>query len=312
MSPAEPKIGVVIPTYNRAPLLRRALDSVLAQTVQPERIVVVDDGSTDDSAGVVARAAEHAVGGPEIIFLHGPHENRRGIARNRGAAAAGTPFIAFLDSDDLWKPRRLERQLSAWRSAPQAMFAFCNVQYFADDGLVGVPCLPPGRDFNGYILGDMLEEPRAVSSTLVVRREAFEAVGGFRDMRMNEDYELSLRLAARYRASYVPEVLVLMREHQGRTSRQGGELPLLDSVALIDRFLRERPHLPRKVRNKGTSTLANMHYKLAQMYTERGDARLARSHLGKSLRLRPWSRRALASFLRLREWRFAEGNGPKI
>jgi hypothetical protein len=207
-------------------------------------------------------------------------------------------LIAFLDSDDLWRSERLERQLEAWARDPEAGFAFCNVQYFDDAGLVGISCLPPGRDFSGYILGDILEEPRAVSSTLVVKRDAFERTGGFRDIRMNEDYELTLRLAADYRASYVPEVLVWMREHEGRTSRQGRDLPLLDSITLIEEFLGAHPHLPRGVRSKGTASLANMHYKLASMYTEWGDARLAQSHLRMFRRLRPWDRRALAALIR--------------
>ena len=299
MSTLRPEVGVVIPTYNRAALLGEALDSVLAQTIPPAQIVVVDDGSTDDTGKVVAQARERATGGPEIIFLEGPHENRRGVARNRGAEATGTPLIAFLDSDDVWKPRRLERQLDAWAESPTAGFAFCNVQYFNAEGLVGLPCLPESRDFNGHILGDVLEEPRAVSSTLVVKREAFERAGGFRDIRMSEDYEFSLRLAAEYSASYSREVLVLMREHEGRTSRQGRELPLLDSIIIIEEFLNMHPELPRDVRDKGTTSLANMHYKLARMYTEWGDARLARTHLRKSLRLRPLDRRAITALLRL-------------
>jgi glycosyltransferase involved in cell wall biosynthesis len=299
MSTLKPEVGVVIPTYNRAPLLGEALRSVLAQTLPPAQIVVVDDGSTDETREVVAQAKEQAAGNPEIIFLEGPHENRRGVARNRGAATTAAPLVAFLDSDDLWEPARLERQLKVWDRDPQAGFAFCNVQYFNETGLVGVPCLPAMRDFSGHILGDILEEPRAVSSTLIVKREVFERLGGFRDIRMNEDYELTLRLTAEYRASYAPEVLVLMREHEGRTSRRGRELPLLDSITLVQEFLAGHPDLPRSVRRKGTASLANMHYKLARMYTEWGDARSARSHLRKSLRVRPWDRRALASLFRL-------------
>lgn len=290
---------MVIPTYNRAGLLKAALESVVGQSMPPAQIVVVDDGSTDDTAQVVGRIREEAHGRCEVILLVSEHENRRGYARNRGVKALDTPLIAFLDSDDLWKPERLQRQLAEWDKNREAGFAFCNVQYFNDDGLVGVACLPKERNFNGHILGDVLEEPRAVSSTLLVKREVFEKVGGFRDIRMNEDYELTMRLAAGYKASYIPEVLVLMREHAGRTSRQGRELPLVDSIRLIEEFLGGHPDLPKSVRGKGLKSLANMHYKLAQMYTEWGDARTARAHLRRFVRLRPLDRRVVKALGRL-------------
>lgn len=293
------EVGVVIPTYNRADLLKAALESVLAQSTPPAQIIVVDDGSTDHTTEVVADISAKAAGICDVRILEGKHENRRGEARNRGVAATSTPIVAFLDSDDIWKPERLERQLEIWRRDPHAEYAFCNVQYFNDAGLVGVECLPAGRDFSGNILGDVLEEPRAVSSTLLVKRDAFERVGGFRDIRMNEDYELTLRLAAEYRASYVPEVLVLMREHTGRTSRQGRELPLVDSIEMIEAFMSAHPALPEDTPRKGRDSLANMHYKLAQLYTELGEHKEARTHLMTFVRMRPTDRRTLKAILRL-------------
>lgn len=290
---------MVIPTYNRAGLLQAALESVVGQSVPPAQLVVVDDGSTDNTGEVVARVKKEAEGRCEVTYVPGVHENRRGEARNRGVAATNTPIIAFLDSDDVWKPERLEKQLGAWEKDGDAGYAFCNVQYFNGEGLVGAACLPAGRDFSGRILGDVLEEPRAVSSTLLVKREAFERVGGFRDIRMNEDYELTLRLAAAYKASYVPEVLVLMREHEGRTSRQGREMPLVDSISMIEDFLAGHPELPKDVAGKGQGSLANMHYKLAQMYTEWGDAEKAKAHLRSFVRLKPLDRRAIKALLRI-------------
>ena len=129
-------VSVVIPTYNRAELLRAALESVQAQTVPVREIVVVDDGSTDHTAAVVH---ELTAAGAPILYVPLPHLNQRGAARNRGAAATTSPLIAFLDSDDLWLPRRIERQLDAWARAPAAGFAFCNVQRFDEQGLIG-PC----------------------------------------------------------------------------------------------------------------------------------------------------------------------------
>jgi glycosyltransferase involved in cell wall biosynthesis len=296
--PENSPVSVVIPTYNRADLLRAALESVLAQSVFPREVVVVDDGSTDHTAEVVSEAASLAEGRIEIIFLQGPHANRRGDARNRGAAATTTPLVAFLDSDDLWKPHRIERQLQALEKTPEAGFAFCNVQRFDENGLVDGPCLAPSLDFNGDILGDILEDPRAVSSTLVVRREVFEQVGGFSEIRVNEDYELTLRLALHSRAGYVPEVLVLMREHTGRTSRVLRDMPLLDYIQIVGEFLSRHPELPRQTRARGKRGIANAHFKLARLYKEYGDKAAARRHIRAFIKLRPWDRRALPAYVR--------------
>jgi glycosyltransferase involved in cell wall biosynthesis len=291
-----PEVSVVIPTYNRAELLHAALDSVLAQTVPAKEIVVVDDGSTDHTVEVVSALQS---GGAPIVRLEGPHKNRRGEARNRGVAATSSPLVAFLDSDDVWRPNRLQRQLEALENAPGAGFAFCNVYRFDERGLVGeVPCLKPEADYNGSILGEMLEEPLAVSSTLLVRREAFDALRGFADLRMNEDYELTLRLAARYAASYVPDVLVLMREHAGRTSRSARELPLLDYIHIVERFLAAHPEVSSPVRARARKGLANVHFKLARLYAEEGDRAASRRHLWAMVRLRPLNRRALLAGLR--------------
>jgi cellulose synthase/poly-beta-1,6-N-acetylglucosamine synthase-like glycosyltransferase len=88
--PENSPISVVIPTYNRADLLRAALESVLAQSVLPKEVVVVDDGSTDHTAQMVSEIASRASGQVEVIFLQGPHLNRRGDARNRGSSIRTT------------------------------------------------------------------------------------------------------------------------------------------------------------------------------------------------------------------------------
>jgi glycosyltransferase involved in cell wall biosynthesis len=291
------QVSVIVPTYNRGEMLRAALESVLAQTVPVGEIVVVDDGSTDDTHAIVESLAardERA----HVLYLGGEHTNRRGEVRNRGVAASSGDLLAFLDSDDLWKPERIERQLSALSRAPQAGFAFCNVQRFDENGPIGPPCLSPAARYDGRILGDMLEEPLAVSSTLLVRRQVFQDVGSFRDLRMNEDYELTLRLAAHSPANYVPDTLVLMREHPGRVSRSEREMPLLDYISIVEGFLAENPGLPTDVRARGRRGLANVRLKLARLYTELGDRTAAREQLQAVIKLRPWDRHALSAYLR--------------
>jgi hypothetical protein len=131
----------------------------------------------------------------------------------------------------------------------------------------------------------------------MIRREAFEQVGHFKDLRTAEDYEWLLRMASRYPANYVPEPLVLMREHAGRTTHKLHELPLLDYITVVEAFLAANPELPRAVRARGRRGLANVHYKLARLYIESGEGEKARQHLWAMLRRKPLDRRAPASWL---------------
>jgi glycosyltransferase involved in cell wall biosynthesis len=282
-------VSVVIPTYNRAEMLREALGSVMAQTVPVLDIAVVDDGSTDHTADLVRG---YQRGGAPIVFLPGPHRDRLGEARNRGVAATRGKWIAFLDSDDIWLPARVERQLAGLAHVPGAEFAFCNVQRFNEAGDIGGPYLDPSEDYSGPVTARLLEEPVALPSALMVSRSAFEDLGGFADRSINEDYELTLLLSVRGPASYVPDVLVRMRAHGGSRSLAQQKLANLEYLRIVHAFLKANPTLPREARAAARRAVLNVHHKLARLYAEEGDRTRARRHLRMCIRLRPFSRRA--------------------
>lgn len=289
-----PAVGVVIPTYNRAELLRETLESVLSQTMPPAEIVVVDDGSTDHTTRVV----REFMGGPvRLVLLARTHTGRQAHLRNAGVEATTTPVVALLDSDDLWIQERVEKQLDAWERTPEAGFALCNLQRFDERGFIGAPWLSPSVRLEGYILGELLEDAVAVASTIMFKRDAWDRVGGFKDLRSAEDHEWLLRMAASYGASYVPEPLVLMREHRGRTTHTLDILPLLDFVSVVQGFLDSNPGLSGSLRARGRRGMANVHYKLARHYIRVGDKVEARRHLWAMCKLKPLDRRAPATWL---------------
>lgn len=299
---AASQVSVVIPTYNRAELVSAAIESVLAQTTPVREVVIADDNSTDDTCEVVGGFASR---GAPVAFVPAPpppegrYYNRRSAARNRGVAASSGSLLAFLDSDDLWEVERVQKQLEVWEAHPGAGFAFCNVRVFDQDGAFGRPFLTPERDLSGNILGALLMEPLAVSSTLMVRRETLVAVGGWsEEAGLNEDYELTLRLAKQTEASYTSSVLVLMRQHPNRTSQSYGEKTLSAFIEAVDSFLASHPELPARLRSKARRGIANVHYKLARHYIDAGDRRAARRHLNALFTLRPWDRRVLPAYLR--------------
>ncbi len=188
-----PPVSVVIPTYNRSRLLVRAIDSVLAQTVPAAEILVVDDGSTDDTADVVADY------GARVRYLRQPNAGVA-AARNHGVRAASHELIAFLDSDDIWLPRKLERQLP-WCADPSVRVCFTNRTWATrpDRDRFAQLGLDASRD-------SLIEDPARIvtlpggspllASCCIYRRADLRRVGGYDErLRVFEDLRLDLRLA---------------------------------------------------------------------------------------------------------------------
>jgi glycosyltransferase involved in cell wall biosynthesis len=133
-------VSVIIPTYNRAELISQAIDSVLAQTVPAHEIIVADDGSTDDTAAVVAAY------GDRVRYLALPHRGQPAATRNAGIRAATGVLLAFLDSDDLFLPDKLARQIAALAQTPAAGVVYSNGLYFrtTPDAPVGACSMAAG------------------------------------------------------------------------------------------------------------------------------------------------------------------------
>lgn len=203
------EIAVIIPTYNRAPSLKRAIESVLAQSLSDIEVIVVDDGSQDDTQDVAQtfRACR---------YMRIRHSGLPAIARNTGARMATSPYLAFLDSDDEWLPAKLQKQLM--NIAEKSCGLVC-----ANASLNGVrPYLKPGQKHTGPVLRDLVADNFVITSSVVVRRELFERAGGFCEdplLRGVEDYDLWLRLAAVTDFYYIDEELLLYRQTDASLSR---------------------------------------------------------------------------------------------
>ena len=194
-------ISVVIPTQDRAPLLARALRSVQAQTLAAAEIIVVDDGSTDGT-GELMRA-----GFPEVRYLHQPPSGVS-AARNRGIAAANGTWIALLDSDDEWLPRKLERQWEAVSAEPD--WRICHTDEVWMRNGVRVNAMKKHAKRGGWIFQHCLPLCAMSPSSILIHRDVFDAIGLFDEtLPACEDYDLWLRLTARYPVSFVPEGLIV-------------------------------------------------------------------------------------------------------
>jgi glycosyltransferase involved in cell wall biosynthesis len=205
-----PRVSVVLPVRDGARFLRPALYSVLAQTLDDFELLVVDDGSTDETPEILA-----AVGDERLRVLR---QEPAGLvaALRRGLAEARAPYLARMDADDVSLPRRLERQLAAL--ADGVGLVGCGVERIDEAGRVlGSHVLPP--DDAALRRRLLLRNPFAHGS-VVVRREALERAGGYRaDYGANEDYDLWRRIARDWKLAAVPEILYRYREHPGAVTR---------------------------------------------------------------------------------------------
>ena len=203
-------VSVIIPTYNHARFLSGAIDSVLAQTRPALEVIVVDDGSTDGTRELLADYGER------IRVLR---QQNQGVAaaRNAGIGAANGEYLAFLDSDDAWYPRKLELQMLRFEQEPQLGLVHCGAERIDAEGRT-LDTTTGGME--GDVAEAMLRLDREVimpqGSSIVVPKRIAMDLGGF-DVRLppSEDWDFCYRLASRYSIGYVREVLVRYRLHGG-------------------------------------------------------------------------------------------------
>ncbi|OGZ18365.1 MAG: hypothetical protein A2V72_01170 [Candidatus Nealsonbacteria bacterium RBG_13_37_56] len=190
-----PKVSVIIPTYNRAQFLRRAIKSVLNQTFQDFELIVVDDGSTDDTRKVVEFF-------PGIKYIYQNNSGGAGRPKNTGIKTAKGEYIAILDDDDEWFTTKLEKQVQFLEQNPAIDIVGCN---YLINGKKEYK-IPKQKDiFKEILIADNI----GPGSIMVYRKEVFDRVGLFdENLRSSQDKEMRIRLAQKYKFGFIEEPLV--------------------------------------------------------------------------------------------------------
>ncbi|HZH25795.1 MAG TPA: glycosyltransferase family A protein [Azospirillaceae bacterium] len=234
-----PLVSVLIPAYNAARFIAAAVQSAQAQTLRDIEIVVVDDGSQDATAAIVAELADKD---PRIRLLR---QRNMGVsaARNKGLKAARAPYVAPLDADDLWRHDKLERQLAA-ANAPEVGLVYTWSTHVDEDSRV-IPGRATGSTHEGWVYPHLLMGNFVGSGSVpLMRREALLAAGGWdEDMRGNEDQLLYLRIAEKWRFAVVRDVLVGYRQRAGSLSRNRAMM-LRCHEAMLEDARSRHPELP--------------------------------------------------------------------
>lgn len=288
-------VSVVIPVFNCKDYLARCIESALAQTHQQLEIVAVDDGSTDGSADVLASYANRLIVVAQANA--GPS-----AARNNGVRHSSGDYLAFLDGDDLWDPRKTELQLAILKAHRKAVAVYCDHRSVDADGRVlgATGALEHPRS-SGRMLEDLIRGQRIKSpSVVMVRREAFEAVGGFDPiLRYSEDYDLWLRLAAQGPILYQVDTLASYRVHGGNVSLgPGRELKeCVGNLHALEKLVFGNPGVDRVACELAREKLFFTAMDLGWMRRRAGDAREAVAAYRRALALNPASPRAWTGFL---------------
>jgi glycosyltransferase involved in cell wall biosynthesis len=247
-------VSVVVPTFNRSKLVVEAAESILAQTYRPIEIIIVDDGSSDDTAMSVDRFVEDKDQNAIIVYLR--QENKGGnVARNRGIQEAHGEFVAFLDSDDLWHPDKLKNQISVFSDRAEFGAVYCGVRHI--DAETGDVTETASRVYpSGRLLEEMLvKDVTAPTSTYIVRKAVFDKIGGFDEsLKARQDWDMWIRVASSYAIGCVPEALVDFRDHAGPRTASNPQREI-DAYRLIrKKYASLLEAAPKAVRLKATAS----------------------------------------------------------
>ncbi len=212
-----PKVSVIIPTFNRAQFIRRTIDSVLNQTYRDYEIIIIDDGSTDNTKEVVESYGDK-------VRYYRQANNGVATARNTGIAKADGEYIAFLDSDDIFLTENLETKISFFESHPNEYWVYSDWQYVDEKGNL----LQHGsqkynyshRQLNGSIFNELIYHRNFISPcTVVLKKSVFDKIGCFDpQIPSQEEYDLWLRISLKYPANYLDQSLVYAMIHKDSLS----------------------------------------------------------------------------------------------
>jgi glycosyltransferase involved in cell wall biosynthesis len=304
-------ISVVIPTYNRAGLVVRALESVLAQTYPAHEVIIVDDGSTDETADAFRPYVERGQKeGPPVRYIHQENQGQSG-ARNRGVQESRGEWIAFLDSDDVWLPEKLEWQLRAleqYKGECSACFTnarFVNYPYVKTTAFEWA-----GKNHKSLIgkISDpvwfIVNDPHGVYvQTLLLHADLWQRTGGFDlQLRAQEDTDFLFRLALATRLCYVNLPLVDIDKTPNRAVR-ASELFKVEDILLpqrqymLEKWLQQSTGLDECIRKSILTKLQGIHARWANYHLAKGDYQKARAAMSKAATYGFASRLAVKRFL---------------
>lgn len=285
------EVSVVLPCYDGARWISRAIESVLAQTYERFELVIIDDGSKDNSKEMIAPYLHN--GRVRCIY-----QNNRGFsaAINRGIKESNGNLIGFIGQDDLWMPNKLELQIKYSTKHPD-MGLVCSNYYSVDSEERAIRierAKMPNLSSRPEVVNKLFLCNFIGFETVLVKRECFAEVGLFDERMIGcSDHDIWLRIAGQFNIGYLNMVLVKKRQHKLQLSTIRKEDVLRDEFLMVEKALARYPFLKKVERKK----LASLYYLLGMTLLQKGDIAAARKSLLKTIRLQPWNPKGTFAYI---------------
>lgn len=321
-------ISVIIPTFNKAFLLKEAIDSVLSQTFQDFEIIVVDDGSTDNTREIVARISDSR------IVYHFQRNEGVNRARNKGIEISKGEYLAFLDHDDIWLPFKLELQMGCMERHREIDFVFSNFNALIDETKKIIPsyikkqysvfsqnklefqeifefredirtiskCVSHGEGtfYWGNMLPSILLGNYALNPSRLIRKRAMDKIGGFSEkFPITDDYEAIIRMSKNGMGGYIdiPTLNYRIRKNSLSHSSENSIRKWEESIEIVRSALHDNEEIYKKHRSRYNKNLASFHYEIAILHDLNKRRKEAVSYWITSINLDPTNIKGYAGFL---------------
>lgn len=285
------KVSIVLPCYNGARWINRAIESVLSQNSCDFELIIINDGSTDKSEEKIS---------PYLCDAHVRYfyQKNRGFsgALNRGLKESSGDLIGFIGQDDLWMPNKLELQVKYLNKHEDIGLVFANYYSIDSDGQILREIKAKAPDFcsrqetiEHLFLGNFIG-----FETVLVKRECFDLVGFF-DERMTafSDHDMWLRIAGNFNIGYLNEHLVKKREHKLQLSKDGLSTALKDEFLIVEKAINHYSFLKKSEQKR----LSSLYYAMGIAMLEKGNAKDAKQALLKTITWEPWNFTAILAYL---------------
>lgn len=282
-----PIVSVIIPTFNYGKFIGEALKSVFEQTLQDFEIIVVDDGSTDNTKEIVQSY------GSKVRYFHQAQQGPA-AARNKGIRESRGEFVAFLDADDVWLPTKLEKQVNLFRRNSKLGMVLTDNFLFDESGIYRDYVNKKGYLLEGDVVANILINSGVVTPTVMVRREVFDRVGLFEEnLYIAEDDNMWIRIAVEYDVDIVDESLAKIRDHRGRTMRVSDRL--IESVEKNIELLLGKygPRVASRIKPLAARKYNQIYFSQGYGQFEKGNYRQARVLFKKALKANPGDKKTM-------------------
>ena len=288
-------VSVILPLYNGKEFIGETLESIAQQSFTDIELIIVDDGSTDDSCGIIKRISSESAH-PVLKNLRLLSKENGGVAsaRNSGVQAATGKYLAFIDQDDLWLPQKLEQQITALENS-KAVWCYSSYLRFYADGKEKIRQRGSSdrlETLKALVFGKLFIPP----STVLIEKSICEKEGGFvSEFIPSDEWDLFLSLAEKYTPVYCPEVLVRFRSHSASTAKKQKRRIFDAQLKVLEK------HLPalkvNGLQNDAAKRKANVLWHIGREYESEGENKSARKYYAQAVKNDPARVKLLVAYL---------------